>query len=140
MKVTKTGPVKSTGSAQKAKKSNDDGAFADALRDASGAGDVDSPVATSSVGPVESILAAQQSADPTEHRSRGLLLSHGNDLLDRLDQLRMAILNGVVPKERLQDIAKRLRERKISSDDPKLNEIIEEIELRVEVEIAKLTR
>ena len=33
-----------------------------------------------------------------------------------------------------------MRERKMQSDDPRLNDLVAEIELRVEVEIAKLTR
>ena len=68
------------------------------------------------------------------------MMEYGNDLLDQLDKIRMAILGGAISKDRLQDIARRLRERKITSDDPKLNDLIDEVELRVEVEIAKLTR
>jgi hypothetical protein len=37
-------------------------------------------------------------------------------------------------------LAQRLRQKRQQSDDPKLNAIIDEIELRAEVEIAKLTR
>ncbi len=50
------------------------------------------------------------------------------------------MLVGAVPKDKLVELAHRVRAGKKKSDDPKLNEIVDEIELRAEVEIAKLTR
>ncbi len=41
---------------------------------------------------------------------------------------------------KLVDIAQMMRTQRQTTDDPRLNEIIDEIELRAEVEIAKLTR
>lgn len=141
MKVSKTEGAKGVSSTRKAKKTaGDDGAFAEALREASGAEEAEQAQATGGVGAVASILAVQQTADATDHRSRGLLMDYGNDLLDRLDQIRLSVLSGAVSKDRLQDLARRLREHKTTSDDPRLNDLIAEVELRVEVEIAKLTR
>ncbi|WNJ99082.1 flagellar assembly protein FliX [Thalassospiraceae bacterium LMO-JJ14] len=141
MKVTKTDGAKGVSSTRKAKKTTgNDGGFADALRDVSGAEESGQAQATGGVGPVASILAAQQTADATDHKSRGLMMNYGNDLLDRLEQIRISVLSGSVSKDRLQDLARRLRERKTTSDDPRLNDLIGEVELRVEVEIAKLTR
>ena len=47
---------------------------------------------------------------------------------------------GRFSKEKLADLAQRLRQKRQQSTDPKLNEIIHEIELRAEVEIAKYSR
>ncbi len=141
MKVTKSEGSKGVSSSRKAGKSaGDDSGFADALRDVAGSDATEHAQTTGGVGSIGSILAMQQVADSTDHRSRGLMMEYGNDLLDQLDKIRMAILSGSISKDRLQDIARRLRERKISSDDPLLNDLIDEVELRVEVEIAKLTR
>lgn len=141
MKVSKTGSAKGPGATNKAKKSSpDDGAFAETLRGVSGAEAAEQAQATGGVGAVDSILAVQQTADATDHRSRGLMLDYGNDLLDRLEQIRVAVLSGTISKDRLQELARKLRERKSASDDPKLNDLIAEVELRVEVEIAKFTR
>lgn len=141
MKVSKTGGTSGPDSARKKSKSADgDSGFADALKSASGAEGAEQAQATSSVGHVDAILAVQQTADATDHKSRGLMMDYGNEMLDRLEQLRISILNGAISKERLQDMAKRLRERTSNSDDPRLNELINDIELRVEVEIAKLRR
>ena len=141
MKVTKTDSAKGVSTSRKANKTaGGDSGFADALRDVSGPEATGPAQTTSGVGAVSAILAMQQTADATDHRSRGLMMEYGNDLLYQLDKISMAILGGAISKDRLQDIARRLRERKITSDDPKLNDLIDEVELRVEVEIAKLTR
>jgi hypothetical protein len=66
--------------------------------------------------------------------------AHAEDVLDRLEALRAWILVGAMPKDKLVELAQRLRAQRQRSDDPRLNEIIDEIELRAEVEIAKLTR
>lgn len=141
MKVSKTGTAKGPDATKKAKKSSsEDGAFAETLRGVSGGEAAEHAQATGGVGAVDSILAVQQTAEATDHRSRGLMMDYGNDLLDRLEQIRVALLAGTISKDRLQDLARRLREQKSKSDDPKLNDLIAEIELRVEVEIAKFTR
>ena len=68
------------------------------------------------------------------------MFQYGDDLLNRLDDLRLAILDGVLSKDKLTELAHNLRQKRQNSDDPKLNEIINEIELRAEVEVEKLTR
>ena len=68
------------------------------------------------------------------------MFQYGDDLLNRLDDLRLAILDGVLSKDKLTELVHNLRQKRQNSDDPKLNEIINEIELRAEVEVAKLTR
>jgi len=143
MKISKVGSPKDAAGVKKKKAVAKDGAFAESLRDVVGAGDAESPHAAEpagKVGAVDSILALQEVPDSVDKRSRGLLRQHGEDLLMRLDELRVSILAGAVPKERLTQLAHRLRQKRQQCDDPKLNEIIDEIELRAEVEIAKLTR
>lgn len=141
MRVSKTEGGKGVDGSRKTKKSADSGqGFADALRDVSGAEAPQQAAATGGVSSVDAILAVQQTADATDHRSRGLMMTYGNDLLDRLEQIRVAILRGSISKERLHELARKLREHTTKSDDPTLNDLVAEIELRVEVEIAKLTR
>jgi hypothetical protein len=57
-----------------------------------------------------------------------------------LDELHLAIITGAVPADRLVRLAQMLRAKQGLVDDPQLRLIIEEIELRAAVEIAKLTR
>lgn len=142
MKVTRTGGAKGPDSAKKAaKRTEGDGSFAESLKEASGAGTDNTAPEVSGVAGVDGILAAQNVGDATDdRRQRQKLMAHGEDLLDRLDDLRLGILLGHFPKEKLADLAQRLRQKRDQSDDPKLNEILSEIELRAEVEIAKYTR
>ena len=45
-----------------------------------------------------------------------------------------------MPKARLIELARMLREKREEGLDPELDEILNEIELRAEVELAKLSR
>ena len=141
MKVTDVNSSKAIGNTRRKKKTETkrDG-FSDHLSkvapDREEAGALD----TSAVQAVDSLLSVQEVPDATEERSRRPMIQYGGDLLDRLDQLRHDLLEGAVPKDKLAELAHRVRAGKKKSDDPKLNEIVDEIELRAEVEIAKLTR
>ena len=142
MRISKVGSSKQA-AATKKKSMVKAGEFAERVRGTAGAGAVDSPQAvegTAPVGGVESILTIQEVPDATDGRSRGLLKQYGDDLLDRLDEFRLAILTGTISKDRLTELAQKLRQKRQDSDDPRLNEILDEIELRAEVEVAKLTR
>jgi len=95
---------------------------------------------TSALGPVGSILAAQEVSDHSEQEARRILRKRGEDILDRLDEIRRDMLAGAIPVERLANLAQMLKNKRESVEDTKLLEIIDEIELRAEVEIAKLSR
>ncbi|MBC8337885.1 MAG: flagellar assembly protein FliX [Rhodospirillales bacterium] len=143
MKISRVGPSKQSGSAKKKKSSASAGEFADQVRGAVSVGETGNAQAAdgaSPVGAMDSILAVQEVPDATDGRSKGILVRYGDELLERLDEIRLAILSGVVSKERLADLAQKLRQKRQTCDDPRLNEIIDEIELRAEVEVAKLTR
>lgn len=92
-----------------------------------------------SVGPttsLDAILALQGEEDAGERRRRAA--RRGQELLDDLDRLKAAILSGRVAPGDMARIAERLSDRRERSGDPRLDEILGQIELRAEVEIAKL--
>ncbi|MBM3507080.1 MAG: hypothetical protein FJX64_05030 [Alphaproteobacteria bacterium] len=62
----------------------------------------------------------------------------GFDLLDRLDEIRMGLLMGAIPKDRLGNLVRLVRARRDGVMDPKLTAILDDIELRAMVELAKL--
>ena len=140
MKVSKLGSPKEARVTRNKKAMAADGAFADNLKGTTTAAELDKVVEGQAIGGVDSILAVQEVSGTSDGRGRGMLRRYGDDLLSRLDDLRIGILSGAYPKQKLVDLAHRLRKKRQASDDPRLNEIIEEIELRAEVEIAKLTR
>jgi hypothetical protein len=94
----------------------------------------------SGVTAVGSILAAQEVGDDNGQKSRQKLKKYGEDILDRLDEIKQDLLIGVISKDRLANLAQTLRMKKSATDDPALLSIIDDIELRAAVELAKYTR
>ena len=142
MKVTRLGGTKETSSTKrKSKDAVDSGAFADNLVETQFSPSVAAAPDATTVSAADAVLAAQNvgdSLDDTPQRRR--LTEFADDILGRLEELRLGILMGRFSKEKLADLAQRLRQKRQQSTDPKLNEIIHEIELRAEVEIAKYSR
>lgn len=88
------------------------------------------------VSAVDVLLSAQEVPDALAGRRRAM--QRGNTLLDRLEELRLALLAGVLPRERLDELVRLARTARETIDDPRLTEILNEIDLRVAVELAKL--
>jgi hypothetical protein len=86
--------------------------------------------------PIGSMLALQEESQTGDRRRRAA--RRGHDLLDALDRLKAALLNGSVPIGDLKALAARLSERADLTGDPRLDEVIAHIELRAKVELAKL--
>ncbi len=78
----------------------------------------------------------QEVPDATGGRSRGI--AHGTDLLDRLDEIRLALLGGTIPYDTLIALQRRVGARKRTATDARLAEILDEIDVRTAVELAKL--
>ena len=85
---------------------------------------------------IDALLALQGiEEDPAERRKRSV--QRGRGALDVLDDLKIGLLSGnldTATMNRLRDAAANL---KTSSGDPGLDAVLSEIELRVEVELAK---
>jgi Class II flagellar assembly regulator len=85
---------------------------------------------------IDALLALQGiEEDPVERRRRSV--QRGKGALDVLDDLKLGLLSGNLDSStvsRLRDAAANL---KSSSGDPRLDAVLSEIELRVEVELAK---
>lgn len=110
-------------------------AYLDAAQ-TSGADAAGAPAATAPVGNLESLLAAQEM--PEETLRRQTLIRQGHDMIESLESLRQSLLTGRIPPAVLSELSGRLAVQRQSVTDPKLIGIIEDIELRVAVELAKL--
>jgi hypothetical protein len=86
---------------------------------------------------LDALIAVQGEGDATERRRRSV--KRGRDLLDALDQLKAGILSGTIGGAQLQRLAGHLGRRE-ATGDPQLDELIGHIELRAQVELAKLGR
>ena len=127
--VRKTGGTSATGS----------GAFAKALSDTQQSHGPGMPV---SVGftDLNTVLALQEAPDATRGRARKRAQERGNMMLDHLEEIRMGLLLGTIPMAKLEQLAQLVRAKREQIDDPKLLAILDEIELRAAVELAKLSR
>jgi hypothetical protein len=140
-----TGSVKSAGSAKKAGPVSAAGAFAEELDRVGGAEEAPAPDGVAQVGNVLGVggILAAQSTDPDgapDHKERQRRAQRGVDLLDGLDVLRRGLLAGAIPKDQLQTLAHMVREKRERGADPVISRLLDEIELRAEVELAKLSR
>ncbi len=88
------------------------------------------------IAALDSILALQGMDDSTDGRSKGL--KHGEQLLDMLDQVRDGLLAGGIPRATLNRLAAAVTRRHDQFADPRLQSVLDEIELRAHVELAKL--
>ena len=88
------------------------------------------------LGGVEGLLALQEVGEDGGRRRPS---ARGHAVLDQLEEIRRGLLLGSIPRaelERLERLAAGMRE---DIADPRLAEILAEIELRAKVELAKLT-
>jgi hypothetical protein len=106
------------------------------LPDAGATTETRATVAPKAAAGIDALLAMQGiEEDPTERRKRSV--QRGKRALDVLDDLKIGLLSGNFNAStvgRLRDAAANL---KSSSGDPGLDSVLSEIELRVEVELAK---
>ena len=88
------------------------------------------------IAALDSILTLQGMEDTTDGRSKGL--KRGEQLLDMLDQVRDGLLAGGIPRATLNRLANAVTRRQEGFADPQLQGVLDEIELRAHVELAKL--
>jgi hypothetical protein len=107
--------------------------------DAGSAAEARATMAPKATANIDALLAMQGvEEDPAERRRRSV--ARGKGALDVLDDLKLGLLSGSLDSStvmRLRDAAASL---KSSSGDPGLDAVLSEIELRVEVELAKAGR
>lgn len=89
------------------------------------------------VAVLDHVLALQEISD--EESRRKTLMRQGEVSLEALDKLRNALLMGVLPQSTLRRLEQAVaHQRAVAAPDPKLASILDEIELRAAVELAKL--
>jgi len=126
--IRTTQPVKRTAKSGGASGSS----FAKTLDETSEAG---APHGVSGTGSVSGILGVQEVDDALAHASRGKL--RAQDILDRLEDLRLELLTGAISREKLLQLTRIVSARRGQITDPRLAEILDEIDLRAQVELAK---
>jgi hypothetical protein len=88
------------------------------------------------IGGIDALLALQGQDDPAERRRRAV--KRGRIALDALDELKIEVLSGTLGPPTLARLKSATAELRDASGDPRLDTVLAEIELRLEVEIAKI--
>ena len=88
------------------------------------------------IGGIDVLMALQGVEEPAERRRRAV--ARGRTALDALDALKIGLLAGAFDAGTVARLKAAVSGLKGGSGDPMLDEVLAEIELRVEVELAKM--
>ncbi|MGA8315397.1 MAG: flagellar assembly protein FliX [Bradyrhizobium sp.] len=104
--------------------------------DAASASETRATLAPNAATGIDALLAMQGiEEDPVERRKRSV--QRGKRALDVLDDLKIGLLAGNFDTSTVSRLREAAANLKSSSGDPGLDTVLSEIELRVEVELAK---
>jgi len=133
-KIEGTGPVRAPQQVRRPTKTSSTSgtSFAKHLDETSELGSTSATAATSSVS---GVIGVQEVDDALAQASKGLI--RGEDILDRLEELRLELLAGTLSREKLLQLSRIVNARRGQITDPRLSGILDEIDLRAQVEIAK---
>ncbi len=95
----------------------------------------------SSLTSIQSLLAVQgvdAPDDPLTGRRRAI--ENASETLDVLDEIKLGLLAGEVPADKLQQLLSHVRAERSDIDDPALAEVLDHIDLRAQVELAKFNQ
>jgi len=87
------------------------------------------------VGSLDALLALQEAEGPMERRRRAV--GRGGRILDVLDKIKLAMLDGQSSKADLERLVRAVREERTQTGDSNLDGVLDEIETRAAVEMAK---
>ncbi|MFP6749702.1 MAG: flagellar assembly protein FliX, partial [Alphaproteobacteria bacterium] len=136
MKISGSGSIRANAARRADRKGGDGGGAAFRIESGGGTEAVVPTGGAAAVVGVGALLALQGVPDAAERRRQAM--RRGTDILDELQELRLGLLTGCVPRHRLRRLMTLLRERPGGYSDPRLDSIISDVEVRAAVELAKL--
>jgi hypothetical protein len=99
------------------------------------AGAVQAPTAMAPVSSLEALIALQEVGGPLERRRRAV--GRAGNILKALEDLKLGLLDGSLPPSVMEALGRAVRDQRALTDDPRLEALLDEIETRAEVELAK---
>lgn len=133
--ITSTRRNEASGRSRRSASAADSG-FAGLLDELANGGETASS-ATAGPTAVGSLIGLCEVPSATDRPARRRAIDRGADLLDQLERLQLDILSGRIPTQRLIAMSQQVRARRDLSGDPRIDALIDAIELRVAVEVAK---
>ncbi len=139
MKVEGPSKTREVSKSKKAEKASEaEAAFGEFL--ASAPKETTKASASNSIAAVDALLAVQAVDDPTARAARKRMRVRADNLLNELDKIKSALLGGTLTIGHCIDIADVVAEHRENVEDPALTGILDEIDLRAQVEIAKMRK
>ncbi len=143
MKIDGTKGVGQVGKSKAKKKASTTGnTNFSSLVQSSGEGDaeaIESTTPTYTVSPVSALIALQEVDQEPDDQQKAK--DHGEGLLDELEQIRLGLLGGQLSYSKLQKIREMVDQKMaVENLHPDLQMVLNEIELRVRVELAKFEK
>lgn len=137
-KTSKAGGIRKSGGTS-APSSTDFASELESENIAAASGNASTVSVSSAAAPatVSALLALQGSAVEGGDAGTARAKNRAEDLLQKLDQLRLDLLNGGIPRDRLIGLAHSLKSAKDTVFDPQLRQVLDDIDLRAQVELAK---
>lgn len=136
MKVSGTGAASAAGAAQRSSRPAADGFAPEAAAGAREAAPAGAPSGVTALTSLDALLALQETPGPLERRKRALKRAGG--LLDALEQIKLAMLDeGADPRGALDRLRALLRDARDDTEDMGLEGVLDEVETRAAVELAK---
>jgi hypothetical protein len=136
MKVSGSGGVSQSGPGRPARAAGGEGFRIASAQGPAAAVPTASVARSGNVMGVDALIALQEVGSPLERRRRSV--SRAGRLLDALDDIKISLLGGDLSTHDLDRLSRAIREERSSSDVPKLEGLLDEIETRAAVELAKL--
>ena len=137
MRIESPGAIRSAAGPRKNERGT--GARGSDFRSLLETGEIDAgPAGVSAASGVATLFALQEVEEPGKRNARSA--KRGQGILDRLEELRLGLLDGSVSEQTILELKAMARSQSDGAHDPRLQEILGEIELRAEVELAKLAQ
>ena len=89
---------------------------------------------------LDSLLSIQEAGDATSDEGRKRAKKRADDILEHLDRIRLGLLLGGISVGDLHDLAGVIAQHRDHNLDPELSQILDELDLRAQVELAKFDR
>lgn len=138
MRVERTGSGQGVGGARRAGPAGGGGNFAAAITKAGRPAGAEGAAPVSGVGALSGVdaLVALQAVDG-DRAGRRRARERAVSILDSLDELRLSLLEGRLTVGQIERLVATVASQRSLTDDPRLNDVLDEIDLRAQVELAK---
>jgi pyruvate/2-oxoglutarate dehydrogenase complex dihydrolipoamide acyltransferase (E2) component len=137
MKVTSGGPANALGAVRSAGRpaASEFEPAMEAAEETAAPAATTRTTALGAVNSLDALLALQETLTPTERRRRAV--RRAGKILDALDGLKLSLLGGDTTEADLQSLQAAVQEARAETQDPDLEALLEQVETRAAVELAK---